>query len=117
MISRARCREIAREWKIAKAIEEQQRRLSSARATDHTLEDADRRAAGRGPLTECEEQERQEQDLEHRRKLVHLSTEALLMGVYDPPPPKIPPFWRRWFMDDWTPPDPAPGSWSMYTGE
>lgn len=117
MISRARCKVIAQEWVIKKAVEEQQRRLASTWMGNHELEDGFRRLAGRGPLSAEELKEREAEDKCRRHDLARMATDMLLCGGYDPPTPRIPSFWQRWSMDDWTPPEPSKKSWSMCTRE
>lgn len=103
MISRRRCQEIAQEWVSQKGLEEHGRRLDSLRRNRREYREFAHKLDM--PYDEAPAPE-------HYR----MATDAFLAGMYDPPPPSIPLFWQRWFLRDWTPADPTPEEWPMYTG-
>lgn len=80
MISRQRCRDIAYDWQLTRGLEEYDRRCQSVFAIPHL-------------------------SVERFRELQRGMAEAVLEGYYDPPLPKIPGFFARLFLDDWTPPE------------
>lgn len=102
MISRSRCREIARDWCLQKGIEEWERRLRS-------IAQRDARMMATYPDFRPNEQ--------HRRKLREDTVWALVDGYYDPPLPKLPNFWQRLWVEDWTPPEPDYPQWRMKSTE
>jgi hypothetical protein len=48
-----------------------------------------------------------------RIELDRSMAKAVLDGYYDPPWPKLPGFFARLRMNDWTPPMPTPDEWPM----
>jgi hypothetical protein len=104
MISRKRCREIARDWVIHQATNEYQYRLDDIRNSDAEF-GAMARSLGQPNWQPLE-----------RTTLVKDMATALLTGYYDPPMPKIPNIFQRLRMNDWTPPMPTKAQWPMGHG-
>lgn len=106
VISRRLCRHIAREWVLAHGLAEWRRRVAAVERSDREYK-AFAEQVGR-PLNI---------DYAQRAELAGQMAEAAIWGYYDPPAPKIPGFFQRLRLSDWTPPLPSEQDWPMYTGE
>lgn len=98
MISRRRCKQIATNWVIDQGVIEWQRRMESIRKRDE-------KDAVLYKTTPPD-----------RKTLTSNAVEALLDGFYDPPRPKIPNWFQRLRMNDWTPSMPTKSQWPMGHG-
>jgi hypothetical protein len=87
MISRRHCKCIAQEWVLDEGLDEYNRRMDSIDWAAMTAS--------------------------ARLKLDRDAADFMLHGYYDPPAPRIPGFFARLFLSDWTPPERTD---PMYTG-
>jgi hypothetical protein len=87
VISRRRCLHIAEQWQLNHGLQEYQRRREDVSRIPHL-------------------------SVEHATKLHRGMAAAMLEGYYDPPFPKIPNFFQRLRINDWTPPE---VDWPMNT--
>lgn len=97
MISRRRCLDIATQWQLNHGIKEYERRRADVFRTPSWWPD-DQEYRGMAP--------------EKAAELHRDMAQAMFDGYYDPPFPKIPNFFQRLLIDDWTPPE---VDWPMNT--
>lgn len=104
MISYRECQRIAKEYRDRWEREEYERRVSSVVSTPFGLDQE-----------EIDRYVNSSEFLSRQTELRHLAQDAYLSGLYLPPTPEIPSFWKRLFMDEWIPEEPDSSVWKMST--